>query len=142
LLAIGGQTKAILKRLTVFAFLIGGIVLFYMSLLQFQRNEQKIAEIGMLKAIGMAPKGLLALALAEATVLWLFGAALGIVASILLGPLAAIDQIVAGEPMRIVYSGKLMAVTIALSFLMCILSNIWATRRSRRDPASVSLRAG
>jgi hypothetical protein len=141
LLAIGGQTKAILRRLAGFAFLIGGIVLFYMSLVQVQRNEQKIAEIGMLKAMGMTPRGLLAVALAEASLLWLFGLVLAALVVPWLGPVAAIQQTASGASARIVYSWRLIAATAVMSFGMCVASNVCASWRSRTKPASESLRS-
>lgn len=155
LAAIGGQTKAILAILTVVALFVGGVVVLNMVLVQVLRNEQKIAEIGMLKAMGMTRRALGRLALVESCLLWRYGTLIGflvggvgatLVLFVLICPRMEIAEF--GDRFEVIWAvflsarfALLLAAAALAALVMCWLSNYLATAKSRKASASESLRS-
>ncbi len=142
LVAIGGQTKAILTLILILGGLFGLVILSFMALLQVERNEKKTGQFGMLKAIGMPRASLARLALTESMMIWVWGTLLGLTTAAMIGPVAARVLNHYGMPAKFIYWWPLFLVAPLGSFAVCILSNFVATSKSRNAPASESLRAG
>ena len=120
--------------LTVVVAILGGLALWNIKVIQELRAFQKVAEIGMLKAIGMSNGLLRQVYLAEATLIWLLGLGGGVVLGIGAGLLIAWHLGEDAEDRFTAFSCPwyLLLGVVGLGGLVCWLSTLWGTRSARR----------
>ncbi|MFZ6048183.1 ABC transporter permease [Pseudomonas sp. CR3202] len=127
-----GSLNRILAAITLGIAALGGISLLVgaVGILTIMTTTvgERTAEIGLLRAVGAAPRQVLALFLAEATLLSLLGGVLGLVmVGILLG---ALHWLVPGLPLRL--SPPLVLLALLLSVLVGIAAGLAPARRAAK----------
>ncbi|MCC7419778.1 MAG: ABC transporter permease [Planctomycetaceae bacterium] len=143
-LSIVDQTEKTLKTLVLIGFLTALVAAVNLWVIQFLWNEQKSAETGMLKAMGMGHGTLSTLAVAEGAVLWLCATTPGLVCGVVFGRLVSHYNRHAAGPqaseLGFFWSIPLCLAIAAVSGLMCVLSSYVAGGKARRQSPCESLR--
>ena len=132
--AINRASRLAVLLLTVVVVVLGGLSFWNIKVIQELRSLQKVAEIGMLKAIGMGDGLLRQVFLAEATVVWALGAAGGGLLGLAAGLTTAWALAAApDERFTSFYCPWYVWAGVAgLAGLACWLSTLSATRAARR----------
>ncbi len=134
------QAKLVLLGL-VLAFCAAGFITLVLAL--YLRGQQKIAQFGMLRAMGADNRLLQTIAVTEAGGMWLGGTLVGLVLAVGIGAvLAWCCGVTAGEVAAGLQTGWWAASVggfLLLSLACCVLGNLWATRQVRHRPAAESL---
>jgi hypothetical protein len=138
------STAAIFVLLLVIVAVVGGLAVWNTTVIQQLRAQQKVTEIGMLKAIGMTNRQMQQLYLVEASLLWFFGALAGVGLGLLAGRAveAGIPPDAQGRVIEFDCPWCYIVVGVGASLLLCLFSTLWATRKARRDPPIRSLTTG
>jgi hypothetical protein len=128
-------TTRALALLTVVLFAVGGLVTWNVYVIQNLQAQQKLPEVGMLRAMGMGRLDLTLIYLAEAGLLWLAGAGVGTAAGWLLGSFAewwmGRDDPAAAVAFHV--PALWLAGIVAASLVVCLGSTLLATRKARRS---------
>jgi len=106
------------------------------------RTQQKVAEIGLLRAIGISDALLRQVYEMEAALLWLLGAGAGLVLAAGVG-VVLLGWLVPGESWAVVANGRLVLLAVLIvggSALVCWSGTWYATRAARRSAPADSLR--
>jgi hypothetical protein len=124
----------IVVLLTVLAVIVFGLSFWNMTVIQELRSQQKITEIGMLKAMGMDDRLLRQIFLTEGAIVWVLGALLGVVPGLGRGLRTA--RMMRGDPndpaLAFVCPWSLLVSVIAVAGVACLVSTLLATRAARR----------
>jgi hypothetical protein len=128
-------TSRALALLTVVLVAVGSLVTWNLYVIQNLQAQQKLPEVGMLRAMGMGRLELTLIYLAEAGLLWLAGAGLGVAAGWTLGSVAewwmGRDDPAAAVAFNV--PGVWLAGIVAASLGICLGSTLLATRKARRS---------
>ncbi len=139
--ATTNRALAFLTPLVVAVALLGAWNLFTIQQL---RAQQKVAEVGMLKAMGLSNGLLNLIFLLEASLIWIAGLGLGLLSGWKLGELT--ESWLAREAPQTALTFGLplvwLAGIIVLSGVLCLGSTFVATRRARRAAPIESLSLG
>lgn len=143
LLKLREQTEEVLQILQRIGLIFLAVAIWNMWAIEYLRNKQKVAEIGMLKAIGMQPVSLVSLACCEASILWFFGFLIGVGLGMGLGYGRAYFQY-GSELMLLGFYWTWLVIGLGglVSALVCLVSGVSATFYSHMAPPCESLRAG
>jgi len=134
---IGARSREILRSLWVIELLIGAVAGLNLGIIQYLRHRQRMAEIGMLKAMGMSRARLGWLAVVEGGMLWLGGTVLGLVGGCAAGWLIAWAKFGAEgladgfRPPWIVF----ICIPLAAGVLS-VAASLWGTAEARNTPPS------
>lgn len=115
-----------------------------MTVIEVLRADRKVKSVGMLKAIGMSKRRLEAISLIEATMIWLLGAAGGLLVGYVAGKQLAY-RLHAEEPLSahlgFASNWALLAGIAAATWGVSVLAGLLAGMSSRGAPPCESLRA-
>jgi hypothetical protein len=108
------------------------------------RTQQKIPEVGMLKAMGMGNAMLRSLYLTEGFVLWLIGVPLGVGLGWLAGQWVErlIPEDAQGPTIEFYCPWYGVAVIIGVALVVILITTLWASWHARRAPPMESLSSG
>ena len=138
---IGSKTR----DAEVLLLVVGGVVVFVacanMFTILWMRAQQQIAEIGMLKTMGLDYHRLRRLYVVEGLIVWLLGAVPGFLTGIGVGYAFAVDL---ADRYQAPFAFRLpgaspVFITLALSGLLCTLIMVFATSKARRTSAYLCL---
>ncbi|MCY2989657.1 MAG: ABC transporter permease [Planctomycetota bacterium] len=148
LVRIGGDTTKAFQAMSVVLAVVAFIGVWNMWVSQALRAHQKIAEIGMLKAMGMKRGELSCLYVVEAAMLWIGGCGagflVGVPGGIALSHRVAIwmyGERIAADTSCFHLPGSVVWCLIGGSALVCLASMWLATRKARNAAPSASLQA-
>jgi hypothetical protein len=106
------------------------------------RTQHKVAEVGLLRAIGISDALLRQIYEMEGALLWLLGVGVGLLLAAAAGA-GLLGWLVPGEAWAVVANGRLLwpgTVLLAVSALVCWLGTRYATAAARRAAPAESLR--
>lgn len=140
---IAQLTQQAIALLLVLELVLVVLAMSNLRVLQALRAEQKVAETGMLKAMGMTTRALLALELIEGVMLWLPAAVTGVGLGLVFHYGACwawyggnAEEVSAG----FVVSWRLLLAAVVGSGVLALGCGVWASRHSRRAAPSEALR--
>ena len=107
------------------------------AILTFTNVRERLAEIGILRAIGVTGRTILATFLGRATAAGLSGALLGILIALAAGPLLGQRLFHGATPASLIQGGEWLLILVAAPILTCLASWLPAFDASQRDPADV-----
>lgn len=143
---IQGVTRAALAALTVLSLVlicVGVLAAWNMHAIQELRTQQKRAEIGMLKAIGLSNGWMVAVYVTEAFLIWLGAFAGGWLLGWAGGQAAAwyVAEEEQERALAFVWSWPSFALVLGVSLLVCVLTMLVATYVAWRKPPIKTLNA-
>jgi hypothetical protein len=135
ILRIQRTTTRALALFSVVLLAVAALVAWNIYAIQSLQAQQNLPEVGMLKAMGMPGRALLAIYLCEAVLLWLPGTALGLLSGWGVGNVAEwwMSRDVPEATLAFTIPLRWLAVIIGGSLLLCLISTLWAMRQPIRS---------
>jgi hypothetical protein len=138
---IGTRSREILGSLVAIEVLIALVAGLNLGIIQYLRHRQRMAEIGMLKAMGMSRAMLGSLAVIEGGMLWLVGTGLGLIVGCVAGAALALakfgaDGLVGGfrPPWHVLLATPIVAAMLSIA------ASLLGTAGARNTAPSETLR--